>query len=139
MTQDEYTALVAETEGHTPGPWRVRHFVDYDGNPERHFVCADDVNGFHYDACILEDDEYREENKAGNKMPGPARRKADAHIVAAAPALLEAVGELMAKNERLERGLIAAQAISCSSFDSEQERLAQIERVTTATLRGDAP
>jgi hypothetical protein len=70
---------------HTPGPWWVRTRKDASGEIVDCFVAAHDINGFAYDACILEDDEYREHTR------GIERKLADATLVAAAPDLLAAL------------------------------------------------
>lgn len=69
---------------HTPGPWKVREMAR-GGEIRGYFVAAPDVNGFAYDAEILGEDEYRDE------QTGMARWRADAHVAAAAPELLEAL------------------------------------------------
>lgn len=72
---------------HTPGPWRVRK-QERNGEILDCFVCADDVNGFAYEAEILGDDEYsHSENDIERKL-------ADCAVVAASLELLEALEEL---------------------------------------------
>lgn len=68
----------------TPGPWKVR-LVERDGELRDCFVQAPDVNGYPYAAEILGDDEYREQSG------GMLRKKADAHLIAAAPDLYAAL------------------------------------------------
>lgn len=67
--------------GHTPGPWRVRTHEE-GGEVVGCFVAANDVNGYPYDAQIMGDDEYR---------GAPGRELADAHLISAAPEMLEAL------------------------------------------------
>jgi hypothetical protein len=69
----------------TPAPWFVRTRV-VNGEVIDCFVAAKDVNGFAYDAGILDDDEYRD---------GIDRKLADAHLVAAAPDLLNTLSALV--------------------------------------------
>jgi hypothetical protein len=66
---------------YTPGPWFVRT-RSVGGEVVDCFVAAKDVHGLPYDAEILGDDEYRD---------GIDRRLADAHLIAAAPDLLDAL------------------------------------------------
>jgi hypothetical protein len=77
MTQDEYTALVAETEGHTPGPWRVVHGESNTCEP---LVSIIDANG----ECVADNERY---------YPEPLKSE-HARLIAAAPALLAEVGRL---------------------------------------------
>lgn len=80
------------TDKNTPGPWAVRVRRDRNGNiliskPGAIidcFVQAPDVHGYAYDAEVLGDDEYREET-------GIERKLADCQLIAAAPAMREAL------------------------------------------------
>jgi hypothetical protein len=74
MTQDEYTALVAETEGHTPGPWKVTD--DQCADPEWKLV----ANAF---GTLI-----------ANVNDRGRQQKPNARLIAAAPALLAEVGRL---------------------------------------------
>lgn len=67
----------------TPGEWFVRT-REVQGETVDCFVAAPPTNGMPYDAEILGDDEYREDD-------GMARKLADAHLIAAAPQLLAAL------------------------------------------------
>lgn len=70
---------------HTPAPWSVRKLKRNDEIVDC-FVCANDVNGFAYDSEIMGDDEYHENIE---------RKLADAHLIAAAPELMEALKEMI--------------------------------------------
>jgi hypothetical protein len=78
------------TDKNTPGEWRVRVRRDpwrepgTDGDVVDCFVQAPDVHGYAYDAEVLGDDEYREET-------GIDRKLADCQLIAAAPAMREAL------------------------------------------------
>lgn len=78
---------------HTPGPWKAREMAR-NGEIRGYFVAAPDVNGFAYDAEILGEDEYRDE------QTGMARWRADAHLAAAAPELLEMVKAFVSQHAK---------------------------------------
>lgn len=68
----------------TPGDWFVRTRLGVDGKVVDCFVAAPPTNGLPYDAEILGDDEYREDD-------GIQRKLADAHLISAARDLLTAL------------------------------------------------
>lgn len=73
------------TDKNTPGEWRVRVRRERGGDAVVDcFVTAPDVHGYAYDAEVLGDDEYREET-------GIDRKLADCQLIAAAPAMREAL------------------------------------------------
>lgn len=79
------------TDKNTPGEWRVRVRRSRDGSNEivDCFVTAPDVHGYAYDAEVLGDDEYREAR-------GLERKLADCKLIAAAPAMREALRDIAA-------------------------------------------
>jgi hypothetical protein len=110
MTNEEYTALVAETEGHTPGPW---YFNTEQGDGHMH----NDAVSTHPFA------EY---------MGGVQIALADdanARLIAAAPALLADVGRL--------RGLLKFMLDHASIYsDMSRETIAMIG---SKIQNGDTP
>ena len=81
----------------TPRPWRVRQPMR-DGVILDTFVTADDVNGFAYDAEILGEDEYRNDDD----RDGDARKAADCALIVHAVNNIERVE---AENQSLQSQL----------------------------------
>ncbi len=90
----------------TPGPWKVRVRNDSSGDILDCFVSASDVNGFHYDAEIMGDDEYRDDME---------RKKSDCDLIADAGTTYHATGltpsELAAQRDELLAALQHAEEI----------------------------
>jgi hypothetical protein len=83
---------------HTPTPWKVRS-PERNGEIADHFVIADDVNGYPYDAEILGEDEYREQSG------GLSRKLADCELIVTA---VNSYASSQAEIERLRAVLEAA-------------------------------
>lgn len=106
---------------HTPTPWRVRS-PERNGEIADHFVIADDVNGYPYDAEILGEDEYREQSG------GLSRKLADCELI------VTAVNSYASSQAEIER-LKAAAAKLLAAID-ELQSMTQAERIITG--RSDA-
>ena len=144
---------VALLEGTTPGPWEPR-IINADGEVVEAFVTAPDVNGYHYDAEILGDDEYCEQSG------GMTRKVANVKLIAAAPdlarenarlraeianATVDAAWlktELAAKDAEIERlrsvnaGLV--EALTCIEHAESKEIAKREARAALAAAKGGA-
>ena len=127
---------VALLEGTTPGPWEPR-IINADGEVVEAFVTAPDVNGYHYDAEILGDDEYCEQSG------GMTRKVADVKLIANATvdaAWLKT--ELAAKDAEIERlrsvnaGLV--EALTCIEHAESKEIAKREARAALAAAKGGA-
>lgn len=73
---------MSKPHAHTPGPW-----VIYDDGPDGSDVIMAHVNDENYDVAYISNDE--------SEARPESERKANAHLIAAAPAMLEALKGLL--------------------------------------------
>lgn len=108
---------------HTPTPWRVRS-PERNGEIADHFVIADDVNGYPYDAEILGEDEYRDQSG------GLARKLADCNLIVTAVNAFEANQSEIARLREALSDLAEAARNACNA--------AQHPPLTDALFNADA-
>jgi len=124
--------LASLPEGATPGPWRA----EMDGGPrgaQRRWRAIDSDT-----RSVVRPDWYeRHSGGETETVSGTAIGEADAALIAAAPALRDALAEVLAENERL-RELISEAATIITDFAPGYDVWMRAASIATATGADDA-
>lgn len=77
---------------HTKGPWSVPHMANSDVDCDCKYVLSE---GYMGSICTISVDNGKPITAGGNDSPPLAEARANAHLIAAAPVLLEALESLI--------------------------------------------
>ena len=111
---------------HTPGPWEVDEDSSWVNGPNDEIICEVYCDALQRALCIefdgYEEDDYPlPENYEGEELE-TARRIADAHLIAAAPDLLEALIGINALFSHLSK--------DCTQYNAVDKARAAIAKAT---------